>query len=115
MRRWVAAPDACVQQGWERSPDSYNSGHSLAESVPASMTTKKRITLKELAESMGVHSSTVSRVMNPGTRHLIGDEVVERVLKAARQLNYSPNRTAATLRTKRSDIVGVVLPDISNP
>jgi LacI family transcriptional regulator len=79
------------------------------------MTPKKRITLKELAESMGVHSSTVSRVMNPATRHLIGDEVVERVLKAARQLNYSPNRTAATLRTKRSDIVGVVLPDISNP
>jgi LacI family transcriptional regulator len=79
------------------------------------MTPKKRITLKGLAESIGVHTSTVSRVMNPDTRHLIGDDVVERVLKAARQLKYSPNRTAATLRTKRSNIVGVVLPDISNP
>lgn len=79
------------------------------------MTPKKRITLKELAESLGVHSSTVSRVMNPDTRHLIGDDVVERVLKAAHHFKYSPNRTAATLRTKRSDIVGVVLPDIGNP
>jgi LacI family transcriptional regulator len=53
--------------------------------------------------------------MNPQTRHLIGDDVAEKVLKAARLLKYSPNRTAATLRTKRSHIVGVVLPDISNP
>lgn len=79
------------------------------------MPLKKRITLKELAESIGVHSSTVSRAMNPQTRHLIGDDVAEKVLKAARLLKYSPNRTAATLRTKRSHIVGVVLPDISNP
>jgi LacI family transcriptional regulator len=79
------------------------------------MTLKKRITLKELAESLGVHTSTVSRVMNPATRHLIGEDVVERVLKTARHLKYSPNHTAATLRTKRSNIVGVVLPDIGNP
>jgi len=79
------------------------------------MTQKKRTTLKELAEFIGVHSSTVSRVMNPETRHLISHDVVEQVLKAARQQNFSPNRIAATLRTKRSRIVGVVLPDIANP
>ncbi|KXU84737.1 LacI family transcriptional regulator [Caballeronia megalochromosomata] len=79
------------------------------------MAQKKRTTLRELAESIGVHSSTVSRVMNPETRHLISADVVERVLKAASQQNYSPNRIAATLRTKRSGIVGVVLPDIANP
>jgi len=78
------------------------------------MTQRKRTTLRELAESTGVHFSTVSRVMNPETRHLISADVVERVLKAAKQLRYSPNRTAATLRTKRSGIVGVVLPDIAN-
>ena len=68
-----------------------------------------------MAESIGVHSSTVSRVMNPETRHLISHDVVEQVLKAARQRNFSPNRIAATLRTKRSRIIGVVLPDIANP
>lgn len=79
------------------------------------MTIKKRITLKELADAIGVHSSTVSRVMNPATRHLIGEDVVERVLKAAQKSKYSPNRIAATLRTKRSGTIGVVLPDIGNP
>jgi LacI family transcriptional regulator len=79
------------------------------------MTQKKRTTLRELAEFIGVHSSTVSRVMNPETRHLISHDVVEQVLKAARQQNFSPNRIAATLRTKRSRIIGVVLPDIANP
>jgi LacI family transcriptional regulator len=79
------------------------------------MPRKKRITLRELAESIGVHSSTVSRVINPETRHLIGADVVERVLNAARELKYSPNRIAATLRTKRSGTIGVVLPDIANP
>ena len=53
--------------------------------------------------------------MNPDTRHLIGDDVVERVLKAARDLRYSPNRIASTLRTKRSGTIGVILPDIGNP
>lgn len=76
---------------------------------------KKRITIKELASATDVHISTVSRVMNPETRHLISDDVVRRVLDTAMKLKYSPNRIAATLRTKRSGTVGVILPDISNP
>jgi LacI family transcriptional regulator len=79
------------------------------------MTIKRRSTISELAELAGVHASTVSRVMNPATRHLIGAEVADRVLKAAQKLNYSPNRIAATLRTSRSGTIGVILPDITNP
>lgn len=79
------------------------------------MTQRKRTTLRELAASIGVHSSTVSRVMNPETRHLISDGVVEQVLKAAHERYFSPNQTAATLRTSRSHIIGVVLPEIANP
>ncbi|NPT59754.1 LacI family DNA-binding transcriptional regulator [Paraburkholderia elongata] len=78
------------------------------------MTRKKRTTLRELAESVGVHMSTVSRVLNPETRHLISEAVVEQVLRTARQLNVSPNRNAATLHTGRSRIIGVVQPDIAN-
>ncbi|MFM0200698.1 LacI family DNA-binding transcriptional regulator [Paraburkholderia fungorum] len=79
------------------------------------MTIKRRSTISELAALAGVHASTVSRVMNPATRHLIGAEVADRVLKAAQKLNYSPNRIAATLRTSRSGTIGVILPDITNP
>jgi LacI family transcriptional regulator len=76
---------------------------------------RKRLTLEDLAHRLGVHASTVSRVMNPLTRHLISKEVVQRVLNAAEGLDFRPNRIAASLRTRRSHIIGVVLPDITNP
>ncbi|MDK3025700.1 LacI family DNA-binding transcriptional regulator [Cupriavidus taiwanensis] len=72
-------------------------------------------TIKQIAEALDVHPSTVSRVLNPQTRHRIGDELVARVLKAAQDLHYSPNRIAAALRTRRSGTIGVVVPDIGSP
>jgi LacI family transcriptional regulator len=75
----------------------------------------KRLTLKDLAAKVDVHYSTVSRVMNPATRHLVADEVAARILKVADELGFRPNRIAAGLRTRRSGLVGVVLPDIANP
>ncbi len=79
------------------------------------MDQRKRITLKDLAAKADVHYSTVSRVMNAATRHLVADEVAERILHMADELGFRPNRIAAGLRTKRSGLIGVVLPDISNP
>ncbi|MDF3835995.1 LacI family DNA-binding transcriptional regulator [Cupriavidus basilensis] len=79
------------------------------------MDQRKRITLKDLAAKAEVHYSTVSRVMNPATRHLVADDVAERILRMADDLGFRPNRIAAGLRTRRSGLVGVVLPDISNP
>ncbi|KXU87527.1 LacI family transcriptional regulator [Paraburkholderia monticola] len=74
-----------------------------------------KITLRDLAKKLGVHPSTVSRVINPKTRHLVGEKVAAQVLAAARDLGYRPNSIAASLRTKRSNLIGVLLPDITNP
>jgi LacI family transcriptional regulator len=71
-------------------------------------------TLKEVAATAGVHISTASRALDPSKRHLLGEEVIDRVVAAARQLDYRPNSLAASLRTQRSRLVGVLLPDISN-
>ncbi len=79
------------------------------------MTERKRLTLKDLAAEINVHYSTVSRVMNPATRHLVADEVAARILEVAEARGFRPNRIAAGLRTQRSGLVGVVLPDIANP
>jgi LacI family transcriptional regulator len=76
---------------------------------------RKRFTLKDLAQKLGVHFSTVSRVINPETRHMISADVARRVLEAAAEHGYRPNRMASSLRTRRSHTLGVVLPDISNP
>ncbi|MGL5165069.1 MAG: LacI family DNA-binding transcriptional regulator [Afipia sp.] len=72
-------------------------------------------TLKQIAEELGVHPSTVSRALDPQKRHLVGEDVVARVETLARSLGYRPNRVAASLRTGRSRLIGVLLPDIANP
>jgi len=76
---------------------------------------KRRATLKDVAEAVGVHVSTASRALHPKTRHLITDELAERILAAARVLEYRPNSIAYSLRTRRSMTVGVLVPDITNP
>jgi LacI family transcriptional regulator len=76
--------------------------------------TTRNPTLTDVAKASGVHSSTVSRVMNPETRKMVSADVAKRILNEARKLGYRPNRAASTLRTRRSSIIGVILPDISN-
>ncbi len=76
---------------------------------------RKRPTLKDVAKAVGVHSSTVSRALNPKTRHFITPEISEKILKASAALNYRQNAAAYTLRTNRTRIIGVIIPDITNP
>lgn len=78
------------------------------------MVTRQRATLKDVARAVGVHVSTVSRALDPKTRHLLTAEVVEKVTKAAEALDYRPNSIAYSLRTNRSRTVGVLVPDITN-
>jgi LacI family transcriptional regulator len=74
-----------------------------------------RVTVQDVARQAGVHSSTVSRALNPETRHRLTKEVVERILAVSKDLGYVPNGAAAMLRTQRSKIIGVILPDMTNP
>jgi LacI family transcriptional regulator len=76
---------------------------------------KRRTTLKDIADTIGVHASTVSRALDPRTRHLITAEIAERIVAAARELGYRPNAIASSLRTRRSMTIGVVVPDMTNP
>ena len=73
------------------------------------------VTLSSVAKRAQVHPSTVSRALDPARRHLIADAVVARVEMVARELGYRRNPIAASLRTRRSKLVGVLVPDIANP
>lgn len=76
---------------------------------------KKRVTLRDVAAAAGVHVSTVSRALDPKTRHLITPEVVANILKLSETLAYRPNVAAYSLKTNRSRTVGIIVPDITNP
>jgi len=77
-------------------------------------TSRRAVTLKQVAAAAGVHASTVSRALNPSTRSMVAPAVVVRVMKAAAHLSYRPDPVAASLRTGRSKLVGILVPDIAN-
>lgn len=70
------------------------------------------IRIKDVARRAGVSSATVSRVLT-GKPH-VRPELHARVLAAARELGYEPNRVARSLRVKRSSIIGLIISDIQN-
>ena len=74
-----------------------------------------RVTLRDVARSAGVHPGTASRALNSERRHLVKGETAERVLQAARELQFRPDPAARSLKTRRSYTVGVLIPDLNNP
>ncbi len=70
------------------------------------------VTLADIARELGVSKMTVSRAIND--HPLINPETRERVLEAARRMNYQPNQHARALATNRSYLIGIVIPDLMN-
>lgn len=74
--------------------------------------TRKRVTLKDIAAELGLTHPTVSRAL---ARHdSISKETRLRVEEAARRLGYVANSGARLLRRGHSNVVGLLLPDITN-
>lgn len=73
------------------------------------------VTLRDVAKAAGVHLSTASRALDPAKRHLIADTVVSKITVIAEELGYRRDPIAASLRTRRSKLVGVIVPNIANP
>lgn len=69
--------------------------------------------IKDVANLAGVSVTTVSRIMN--NRGYISEETKDKVYDAMEKLNYHPNEIAKTLYTKKSRLIGLILPDISTP
>lgn len=69
--------------------------------------------IKDVAKHAGVSVTTVSRTMN--NRGYISEETKNKVYEAMEKLNYHPNEIAKSLYTKKSKLIGLILPDISTP
>ncbi|WP_309082945.1 LacI family DNA-binding transcriptional regulator [Chelativorans sp.] len=70
-------------------------------------------TIAQVAERAGVSRTTVSHVINHADR--VSKSLRERVQKAIDELGYAPNPQAQSLRTGRTNIIAMLIPDIRNP
>lgn len=69
--------------------------------------------LKDVARVAGLSQATISRHLNGSIT--LPDTTVDRIEQAIKECDYTPNAYARRLSLGRSDVVGLVLPDISNP
>jgi len=70
------------------------------------------ITINDVAAEAGVSITTVSRVIN--NNYPVKKETKERIEKAIKKLNYTPNIMARSLITKKTSMIGVIVPGITN-
>ncbi len=74
---------------------------------------QQQITLQDVADQVGVSLMTVSRVLNNTDR--VSEATRQQVLKAIQDLGYRPSRAARSLASHKTFLLGVVVPDITNP
>jgi len=70
-------------------------------------------TIKDVAKLAGVSIATVSNVLNGG--RYVSPELRSAVLQAVRTLGYVPNGVAQSLRSRKTQTLGLIVPDITNP
>ncbi|RYH07483.1 LacI family DNA-binding transcriptional regulator [Tropicimonas sp. IMCC6043] len=73
---------------------------------------RRPLTLRDVSEASGVSEMTVSRVLR--NRGDVSAATRERVLAAAKQLGYVPNKIAGALASSRVNLVAVIIPSLSN-
>lgn len=71
---------------------------------------RERTTIHDIARKLNITASTVSRALKDHPR--ISSDTKKAVLKAAEKLNYQPNNIAAALRNGRSNIIGIIIPNV---
>lgn len=74
--------------------------------------------MRDVARVANVSQSTVSRILSPSSstsKVLISEETKEKVLAVIQELGYHPNQYAQSLRGKKSQMIGILIADITNP
>jgi len=75
----------------------------------------RKVSLKDIANKVGVSTALVSYVLNNQKEGRIRKEVAQKIRDTAKQLNYRANLTARSLKTNKTFTIGLVVADISNP
>lgn len=77
---------------------------------------KKKLSIVDIAKQLEISTTTVSFILNGRAKEKrISDELVKRVLKFVEKVGYKPNVLARSLRTGKSNIIGLLVENIANP
>ena len=77
---------------------------------------EKKVSIKDIAKEVGVSTALVSYVLNNKEKEArVGKQIAEKIRRVARRLNYSPNLIARSLQSGRTNTLGLIVADISNP
>jgi LacI family transcriptional regulator len=72
--------------------------------------------IRDLAEVLGLSTTTISRVLNgKSVKYRISEATKLRVFKAASEYNYVPNKLARGLKLDKTETIGLIIPDIADP
>lgn len=71
------------------------------------------LTIKDVAEKAGVSYATVSRALNDHEE--VNEDTKKRILKLAKEMGYQPNAIAQGLVKRKTETIGLMIPDITNP
>jgi LacI family transcriptional regulator len=75
----------------------------------------RHVTLRAIADELGLNVSTVSRALSKDRGTLVSAQTRARVLEVAERMGYRENVQARGLRTGRTGTIGVIVPDLGNP
>jgi LacI family transcriptional regulator len=75
---------------------------------------KKKVSLKDIANKVGVSIALVSYVLNNKKEGRISKEIALKIKEAAKELNYTTNQIARSLKTNKTFTIGLIVADISN-
>jgi LacI family transcriptional regulator len=90
-------------------------GFSKVKTMAQSNQNSKPPTMRDVARLAGVSQPTVSRVLNDAaTTVTISEETRQKVLAAVKELKYRPNMTARSLRTQQTQMIALMIADVSN-
>lgn len=75
-----------------------------------------KVSLKDVAKYLGVSTALVSYVINNKEKEArVSEKMVKKIREAVVKLNYQPNQIAKSLKSGRSNTIGLIVADISNP
>ena len=76
---------------------------------------KKKVSLKDIAQHLGVSTALVSYVLNNQLEDRINKDTAQKIRATAIELGYRPNQIAKSLKNSRTQTIGLIVADIANP